>query len=194
MTVTLGERAEALDILDGWIRENEDEVVAAHGELPAFLFELIEQAEGDFKAKAARVARYILKLDGEAAQVDAEIERLGQRLRVRRNAAARLREYLFRQMRATGVADASDPFVTVKLQKSPPKVTVDPSVTPFELQLMYDQTQDHNNEGGEERRQFVRYTPAQYDVDKRAVLAAHKAGEALPAGFAVTQDESLRIR
>lgn len=194
MTVTLGERRDALDIIDGWIRENQDEIAAADGELPGFLLSLLNEAEGSFTGKARNVAHYILRLDGEAEMIDREIRRLKQRQKVRQNAAERLRDYLFRTMRDVGVADASDPLITVKVQRSTPKVVVDSAVTPFDLQVMYETTQDHNNEGGDERRQLVRYTPAQYDVDKRAVLAAHKAGEALPAGFAVTQDEHLRIR
>ena len=190
MTVTLGERREALDILDDWIKENENEIVAAQGELPQFLYELIEQAEGDFKTKAARVARYILRLDATAKLIDEEIERLTQRLRVQKNAAARLRDYLFRQMREAGINDASDPFVTVKFQKSPPKVTDAGLLDGDDLQEMYERAVIE----GDEMRQFVRLTPAVYTLDKRAVLSAFKDGDPLPAGIGVVQEDTLRIR
>jgi hypothetical protein len=192
-TVTLGERLDALDILDRWIHENEDAIAAAEGELPQFLIELLDQAEGDFKEKARRVARYALGLDAEVDVIGDEIARLQQRKRVRENAAKRLRERLRQQMVAAGMHDASDPLVTVRLQQGPPRV--ESTATEYDLQLQYDMTADHNNDGGEEMRQLVRYIPAQYEPDKRAILAEHKAGKPLPAYFRVVPgDAQLRIR
>jgi hypothetical protein len=190
MTVTLGERREALDIIDGWIRENESEIAAAEGALPDFLVQLLDEAEGAFKTKAARVARYILTLDGEARQLADEIDRLRLRQKVRQNAATRLRRYLFDHMRLQNIADASDPFITVKLQKTPPKVTDAGLLTPDDLQDMYERAVIE----GDALRQFVRCTPAVYELDKRAVLAAFKDGDPLPAGIGVVQDDTLRIR
>lgn len=192
-TVTLGERTEALAIIDEWIHENHDEIAAAEGGLPDYLVALLDEGEGDFKTKARRVARYVLALDGEVEQLDAEIARLRQRAKVRTSAAARLREYLRRQMIATGIREASDPFVSARVQLGPPKVVVDAGVTPFDLQVMHDLAASEQREG-EEVRQFVRCIPAQYEVDKRAVLAAHKAGEPIPAAFVIERDEQLRIR
>jgi hypothetical protein len=192
-TVTLGERLDALDILDRWIHENEDAVAAAEGELPQFLVELLDQAEGDFKEKARRVARYALGLDAEIEIIGDEIARLQQRQRVRQNAAKRLRERLRQQMVAAGMHDASDPLVTVRLQQGPPHVEL--RATEFELQALHEMIALHNRAGGEEQRQLVRCVPAKYEPDKRAILAAHRAGEPIPAAFAVVPgDAQLRIR
>jgi chromosome segregation ATPase len=117
-TVTLYERTEALRLVDEWIAEHEEEILAAGGDLDALpeLRALLDQAEGDFKDKVERVALKVRELTATADAVKAEADRLKNRVNALDNAAASLKEYLKRNMEAVGVQKVNGLLATVAVQ------------------------------------------------------------------------------
>jgi hypothetical protein len=167
----------ALAIVTEWLEES-------GGELTPEITELLDAAEGDFEAKAERVALYIKTLDAEAEAIKTEELRLGARRKARENGAERVRGYLAQWMTAAGRESVKTPLVSAAMQKNPPKVECDlaeAELTELALHgLSYAVTE----------------VTTVTKLDKKSILADHKAGtlQGLPSGIRVTQSTSLRIR
>ena len=171
--MTLYEATEALHII-------EELLVESGGELTPEIEELLAQAEGDFATKVERVALKVRELTGAAAIAEEEAKRLTARRRAYENAATGLKRYLESQLRAAGKTKVEGKLATVALQKNPPSLVVPPDADLGELL--------------EAGFAYVSETVS-FSVDKRGLLDAVKSGaDVLPAGWAVKQDESLRIR
>jgi predicted RNA-binding Zn ribbon-like protein len=172
--VALHDLGHARDILDEWLDEAEGE---ATPELEQLMAELDVKAD----EKIVNVALYIREQLATAIAIDAEVERLVARAKARKNAADRLKRYLEAWMVRLEKTKIVDARCTVALQKNPPSVKGD--LTPEVLMDLY----------GDDSS-LVRYKPATYELDRRAALELHKAGESLPVGLTVEQSSSLRIR
>lgn len=175
--IKLYEATAQLEVVNGWIEEHADEILANGGELPPALAELLDQAEGTLAVKAERVALKVRELQAEADAVKAEAVRLTQRAKTATNAADSLKAYLKRALEIAGVQTIKGELVTVALQKNPPSVLT-----------VRDAASDDAAEG------FATEIPAHYEWNKAELKEAWKAGEALPMGVAVMQGTSLRIR
>lgn len=176
--IKLYEATEQIEVVNGWIEEHADEILANGGELPPELAQLLDEAEGTLAVKAERVALKVRELQGEAEMVKAEADRLTQRARTAKNAAESLKAYLLRALEVAGIPSIKGELVTVSLQKNPPAV----------------HTTHEPEEVTEGNITFVRVIPEQVVWDKDAIKATWKAGLALPEGVTVAQAMGLRIR
>lgn len=179
--IRLYEAAAQLETVNGWIEEHADEILANGGELTPELSALLDLAEGTLAEKAERVALKVRELQTEAEAIKVEATRLTQRAKTATNAADSLKDYLHRTMEAAGIPSIKGTLVTVAIQKNPPSVKGE--ISPDALHdLYFDQSP------------FALMIPQTFTLDKKAVIAAHKLGAAIPAGLEVTQGTSLRIR
>lgn len=132
---------------------------------------LLDEIQERFDTKADRLCMVMRNVESEAEAYKAEEARLSARRKALENKAARLKEYLADTMKKMDLADCKTPLFSLKFQKNPPAVEVlDERAVPSGFWSV----------------------PAPV-LDRRAVLEALKAGEAVP-GAAIVQRESLRIR
>lgn len=178
MTLKLYEATEALGIVDDFIAEHADAILANGGALTPELAALLDQADGDFREKAERVALKVRTLEAEAAAIAGEVDRLHQRATVAGNAAKSLKAYLLRCLLETGTTQVKGTLITIAVQKNPPKVVT--TRGPLD---------DAAGDAG-----FVTVVPERREWDKDALKRAAKAGEALPDGVTVVQEMGLRLR
>jgi hypothetical protein len=172
-TVHLYELADARDILESWLSESEGEVTP---ELEALLTELDAKAED----KIEKVALYIREQKALADAAKQERDRLAAMASTRLKAAESLTNYLHREMDRLGKDRVNGILATVTLQKNPPSV-VGEAVRPLDGLYV-------------EAPEFVRYSPASFALDRKAIIEAHKAGTPIPDGLTVVQGVSVRIR
>ena len=90
----LHEYVDELEQVLGWIGEHEEEVVAAGGELPSEVMELLERIEGNLTEKVRRVALVILNLTASAKAAHAEAERIAAMARGYERQSESLKRYL----------------------------------------------------------------------------------------------------
>lgn len=180
-SLKLYETTESLRIVEEWIDEHADEIIAAGGALPPELESLLNGAQMDFRKKAERVALKIQSLLATANAVDFEMTRLENRKRHFDLAAKGLKEYLRVQMEIAGERVVEGELCQVRIQKSPPTVTT--NISQEEIQMVVPQ-------------RFVTHKPATYDLNRRAIIDAWKLGEdveALLPGTRIEQRTHLRI-
>jgi hypothetical protein len=116
-------------VLD-FIHANEE--VQATGVLPAELEALLEQAEGDLKTKAERVALVIRAELVEADAVAAEAERLANRAASHKRTAPTLKAYLHRELQRANLPRVDGLLASVRIQaNSAPSIRLEnPSLIP----------------------------------------------------------------
>lgn len=177
---TLRERADAQALVDAWVVEHAATEGLDEGALPDWLAELVELAGRDLRDKAARAGLALRRLTQQVAAIDAELKVLQARRAAREREAERLRTYLHACLDAAGETRVETPLVTVRLQANPLAVhgTLDEAAL-WELVR--------------EQSPFARAVPAAVQLDRRAVLDAHKAGAPIPAGLTVARSVSLRV-
>jgi Siphovirus Gp157 len=170
----LYELTEERRVLDDFLLETE-------GEVTPEIAQLLTEIEGKIEEKAERVALYIREQEANAAVIDEEVQRLQAKAKALRRGAAGLKYYLEGQLRALGLDKVKGQLVTVALQLNPPSVVGE---------LSQDELADLQD------RLFVRYVPARFELDKRALLdvAREQGLDALPEGLAIVRTETLRIR
>ena len=177
--VRLYELSAARDILDEFLAETE-------GEVTPELQQLLDELDGKVEEKVERVALYVREQLATATAIDEEIKRLSARKRAREKAADGLKAYLKSQMERLEKKKVEGLLCTVALQNNPASVRGD-----VDAAALW-------NESGADMvcvwRRFVRVIPERYELDRRAVLDAHKIGEAIPPGLSIEQSTSLRIR
>lgn len=178
--VKLYELAAARDILDDFLSETE-------GEVTPELQQLLDDLAGDAKEKIERVALYVREQLATAAAVDEEAKRLAARSASLKRAADGLKGYLKLQMERLDMPKVQGLLCTVALQNNPPAVKS--TITDEELKRHF-----FGGYTGSALQQFVVEVPASYKLNSRAVLDAHKAGQALPDGLTIEQGQHLRIR
>jgi hypothetical protein len=139
------------------------------------LEDLWERNDQELPEKIEGWGHYLNALEADVEVIDAEIRRLTERKRVRQNEYDRRRAFLMAQMESVGLDRVERPLLTVAIQNNPPAVRC--YVSPEALPEAY-------------RREI----PARLEADKKALLAAYKAGAALPEGVYVERTRSLRIR
>lgn len=131
--------------------------------------------------KIERVALYIREQLAAADVVKAEEERLARKRHAHVNAADSLRAYLQRCMTTLGKEDVRGRFVRVTLAENPPSVRGELDSAQL-AQIANTQPE------------LVKYVPESWVLDRRAVLAHVRAGNAAPDGLTITREPSLRIR
>ena len=145
-----------------------DAAVDVNGDVPDELFEALEGAEEALEEKVAACVRVVRNLEADREALKAEADRFAKRAKVAANAADRLKDYVLRCLQAAGVAKV-DGLIPVAVRQSNPAVAIaDESAIPA---------------------QFARLERV---IDRAAVLAALKRGEAVP-GASLTRGTHLRI-
>jgi len=182
----LYEHADALDVVREWILEPEHQeaLVAAEGDLAALpeLQQLLELAEMDFKVKAERVALVARERALTAKAIGEEIERLTALKKSAESAERGLKAYLKFCLERVGLTRVDGTLARVALQKnSQPSVT-----TALQANELYALP--------EAQRFVTREETVIYSLDRAAILAAWKEGQALPASIVVEQGCHIRIR
>lgn len=134
------------------------------------VFDTIEMIEADMDIKADGYAKIIKSMDGDAAQIDAEIKRLQDRKAAVKNRQAALKQRLFDTMKATGRTNFKTALFSFNIQKNG-------GVKPVELQ-------------GEVPAAWLK--PGAPDTTK--IREYLEAGNSLPFATLGDRGESLRIR
>jgi hypothetical protein len=114
----LHEYVDELELVLDWIVEHEEQIVAAGGELPAELADLLEQVEGDLTEKVRRVALVIRNLTASAKAAHAEADRIASLARTYERQTESLKRYLMFQLQRAGTPRVETPTVKVRVQKN----------------------------------------------------------------------------
>ncbi|MBO9552183.1 siphovirus Gp157 family protein [Pseudomonas sp.] len=80
---------------------------------------------GEFGDKAESIAMLRRNIEGEVLAIDAEIERLTELKRIKKNAITQIGDYLRRNMEAANLKSIKRPLFTITLAAAPEKVIVD---------------------------------------------------------------------
>ena len=126
-----------------------------------------------FDEKVENVVLYIRGVEAEAEAFEAEAERLAAKASTLRARAGSLQNYLHNAMISRGKDRVQGLLASAKVMDSPPRIVV--------------------SDGYKPRGEFARVIPAKREVDKRALLAAFKAGKKLPKGVTVEQGTWLKL-
>lgn len=178
MSATLYELADLKQIIDRALEVSE-------GELTDDIASALDAWEEAFPAKVQNIALYIKDLEGDAAKVKAEEERLAAKRASYLNRAKWLTSYVQTQMERTGLDSAGGPLARMVLQNNPPRV---------EPVTVLDEPELRNIASF--APQFVRHEES-WALDKKSILEAHKSGtlpEDLARRVKITQSRSVRIR
>jgi hypothetical protein len=203
----LYEHTEAIQLVEDWILEHDDEIRAAEGALPAELAELLAQAQMGFKEKAESVALMVRGFLASETALDAEIARLTARKKHFAKAAQGLKEYLRIQMSQAGEQKITTPRATMWRQLSGPSVKVADSIILEALAQDEGWSRFLLTTTVPEHKEYTVVKPNVIDHWKRLEieLAAIQTGDidplepdwegtpALPAGLTVERTEFLRI-
>lgn len=179
-TLKLYEHADAIQVVEDWILEHDEEIRAAGGALPDELAQLLEGAQLGFREKVEGVALVILGMKATAAAIKEEEARLAARRKHFDNAAAGLTNYLHAQLERAGERKVEGLRATVAIQNSPPSVVGDLSQAMLAILC----------ESGSEIAVRV---PETYRLDRKAALDKLKSGVEI-AGLAIEQGTHVRIR
>ncbi len=172
--VTLYEIADLKGLIDEALEESGGELTP---EIEASLNEWDEK----FADKAERVALYICEVESKADACRTAAKNLTTRAASFDRRVDSLKQYLLNQMEKVGKTKIEGVLKTVAIQKNPPSVV-------GELDGMALDDLDTACSP------FVRVVPRSVSLDRRAILEAHKAGQAIPSGLTITQTTGLRIR
>ncbi len=151
-----------------------DELFEAGGELTDELEKRLDGSTLDFKAKVENIGKWVLNLSSREEALDKELTRLTARKRAIENLQKRLKEYVKTCMEMTGTNKLEYTAMTIAIQKNPAAVEI----------------QDEKSIPAK----FLTIIPEQKVVDKKAVLAALKAGESVSGAVLADNKTHLRIR
>jgi len=129
--------------------------------------------EGAIEVKAGNIAHIIKTLESEAIFIKEEEKRLSLRRKSRENTVANMKQYLQDAMEQMGLDKINCATRTISIQVNPPAV----------------QIIDEDTIPGK----FLTLVPAHYEVNKKLISEALKAGEEVK-GAELSVGRSLRIR
>lgn len=175
MTITLYETTDAIAQVIAWLEESE-------GEWTPEIEALMSEAEGNFTAKAERVALVVRDRLALAKANEEAAAHHAKRAQSFTKAANGLKAYLQREMERAGKNKVDAPLVTISIQNNPEKV-VAPEWDEEALRGM-----------AVVAPQFVTQKPATFALNKAAILTAHKNGQPIPEGVTIERSTRLSIR
>lgn len=129
--------------------------------------------EGQIEVKAVNIANLIKSIEAEAEIIKAEEKRLSQRRKSRENVVINVKQYLQETMATLGIEMIKTPTRNISIQNNPPAV----------------QIIDEDEIPGK----FLTLIPEHYEVNKKLISEALKAGEEVK-GAELSRGRSLRIR
>lgn len=162
------------EIADELVRIAED-IVEAGGELTPDLEARLAAHEGALESKVEAIALLVRQREVDAEAAKAEETRLGAIRRAHERTAVSLKGYLLACLSAAGVQRVETPLARVRVQRSGT-----PSI----------------NYGGEVTAlpEWARkHVPESWDIDRKAILEAVRAGDDVPEGVVVAYSNHVRI-
>lgn len=99
----LYEAVDQLEVVLDWMSEHEEAIVAAGGELPPELAELLDEVEGTLEAKVERTALVVRNLLANAKAAKEEADRLAAIAGTYNRQADSLKNYLLHSLKRAGV-------------------------------------------------------------------------------------------
>lgn len=171
---TLLDRVDALAIVDQFIAEHGDEILANGGALSPALAELLDTAEGEFADKLAAIDVKQRLLRGDEASNKAVAAAFTQKAKVTANARDEVMAWAHRGMVAAGREHVQTPHVNARIQNSP--ASLDHAYDAAQLLAIADSEPAENGEA----HPLARFLTVQRAavLDGRALLAAYLAREA----------------
>lgn len=133
----LYEEVDQYQVVLDWLDEHDDEILAAGGELPEHLAQLLEEAEGRVEEKVERTGLFVRTLEANAKALEEEAARLARRARVLHSTAQAVKSYLGHQLDRLGVSRIDAPRCPVRWQTNGGKPSVeliDPDNIPEKFQ------------------------------------------------------------
>ncbi len=101
-----------------WIEENGDEIQAAGGELPPYLVELLDLAEGQLTTKAERLALVVKKLEHDAEEAEEFARNIKKLATTRANAVKGLKEYMKNALQLYGIKQVKGALAVVSVVRN----------------------------------------------------------------------------
>lgn len=181
--LSLYERAQRLAEIDARI----EAAAAANpdGEIPPELADEWDRALAGFANTGEAIAQYIVATELEAHNATAEATRLNELAAKRTARADRRRATLKAWMEDRGIdAIKSDLFDKIAIEPASPKTAIAEGVTPESV----------NEAGWCDYVRMVPLVPAHLEFDRKAMLAAHRAGKTLPPGLGIETGTKLIIK
>lgn len=118
-SLRLYEATDALEVVREWLEENVETIIAAGGEIPDELAQLIDRAEGDFDTKVERVALFIQERLGQAKLIKEEAKRLSDRAAREERKAETMKRYLLVNLQRANKKKVEGKLVDVRVQANP---------------------------------------------------------------------------
>lgn len=85
----------------------------------------IEGASGELELKATNVAMFIRNLESSAEQIKLAEKAMAERRKQLESKADSVKQYLFDNMKRTGVTKIESPYFALTIKKNPPKLVID---------------------------------------------------------------------
>lgn len=112
----LYEAVDQLEVVLDWMDEHEEAIIAAGGELPPELEELLEEVEGTLETKVERTALVVRNLLANAKAAKEEADRLAAIAATYSRQADSLKNYLLHSLKRAGVPKIETPRAKVRIQ------------------------------------------------------------------------------
>lgn len=134
----------------------------------------IEGASGELELKATNVAMFIRNLESSAEQIKLAEKAMAERRKQLESKADSVKQYLFDNMKRTGVTKIESPYFALTIKKNPPSVVIDDvALIPSEYKIFT--------------------PPPPPSPDKQAIKAALQEGKTVE-GAHIEQNERLEIK
>lgn len=85
----------------------------------------LESLSGDLEEKCTNVALFARNLEATADSIKLAEKAMADRRKVLENKAAHIRQYLFDNMKRTGITKIESPYFALTIKKNPPSVIID---------------------------------------------------------------------
>ena len=126
-----------------------------------------------FEEKALLIAKHIINESGDLEAIETEIERLSKLKQSRESGVRRLKNYVLAQMLATNTPEIDGGTMKLKVRKNPPSVNV------------LDETKVPDT---------YKRTKTVIEIDKKAIMEAHKSSGIGVDGTEIKQGSRLEIK
>ncbi len=135
------------------------------------LADTLDGIEGAIEIKAENILKLCQHWKSDKEAIEQEVKRLQARMKMMDNRDKSLRDYLHRNMSASGISKISCPLFTITLAKGRPVVVIeDESKLPYSLLVTTQRP------------------------DKATIMARLKAGQNVPGAVLGISAESLRVK
>ena len=154
----------------------------------------LAELQGDFETKAINLAKLYNTWKAEAEIYKAEIVRLQGRMKTAEGKQTWAMDYLKQNMEEAGIDHIKGDVVDIRLQDSPPSVSVEDWHSLLQLGSIHYLTGTVRLPWEQLDALHLTEKAGEPTVDKRAILEEFKATGAVPAGVTIEQGKHVRIR